>query len=329
MQETRRTSIPCINSMKNNLVQRFILTFIALMLTASAAHAKAVVGDIILQGKVERSGQQLTTDTSVFEGDSIRTAKASGAVLRIAHGRLEIGESSEVEIVRQNPLRIVLKGGSIAFNFPPEAAVEIETPQLEIHPRLGDGNLSGIVTATPQTEDRVQSRNGHFTVVERQKSGAANHIMPGQILVAAFIPTVRVSMALADPVPPAPQGPIGGAAVANLTAIQPDVRVARVATPTNYARVNATPFPLANGDFVKTLNGRATITFDDRSVLTLSEGTTVQIQQRMQAGTISRRITQAIGSMWFSITRAAGTQTTHETPTAVAAIRGTQGTQDG
>ena len=89
-----------------------------------------------------------------------------------------------------------------------------------------------------------------------------------------------------------------------------------------------TPFPLANGDFVKTLNGRATITFDDRSVLTLSEGTTIQIQQRMQAGTISRRITQAIGSMWFSITRAAGTQTTLETPTAVAAIRGTEGTQD-
>src|SRR5262249_11329098 len=227
-----------------------------------------------------------------------------------------------------NPLRIVLKSGTMAFNFPPEAAVEIETPQLEIHPGLGDGNLSGIVSATPQTEDRVESRNGHFTVVERQKNGAANHIMPGQVLVAALIPTARVSMALADPIPPAPQGPIGGAAVANLTAIQPDVRVARLATPTNYARVNTTPFPLANGDFVQTLNGRATITFDDRSVLTLSEGTTIQVQQRMQAGTISRRITQAIGSMWFSITRAAGTQTTLETPTAVAAIRGTEGTQD-
>src|SRR5215831_1260001 len=315
--------------MKNSLVRNFIFTVVALTLAASAAQAKAsVVGDIILQGKVERSGQLLATDTSVFEGDSIRTAKASGGVLRIANGRVEIGESCEIEIVRHKPLRIVLKSGTLAFNFPPDAAVEIATPQLEVHPNAGDGNLSGVVTATPQTEDRVQSRNGQFTVVEKQKNGAANHIMPGQILVAALIPTVRLSMAVADPVPPAPQGPIGGAAVANLTAIQPDVRVARVATPTNYARVNTTPFPLANGDFVKTLNGRATITFDDRSVLTLSEGTTIQIQQRMQAGTISRRITQAIGSMWFSITRAAGTQTTLETPTAVAAIRGTEGTQD-
>lgn len=314
--------------MKNSLIRTFVLTG-ALIFAAAAAHAKTtVVGDIILQGKVERSGQQLSNDTSVFEGDSIRTAKASGGVLRVAHGRMEIGESSELEIVHQNPLRIVLKSGTLAFNFPAGTAVEIQTPQLEIHPSVGDGRLSGIVTATPQTEDRVQSRDGRFTVIERQKNGAANHIMPGQILVAALVPTVRVSMALADPVPPAPQGQIGGPAVANLTQIQPDVRVARVATPTNYARVSTTPFPLANGDFVKTLNGRATITFDDRSVLTLSEGTTIQIQQRMQAGIISRRITQAIGSMWFSITRAAGTQTTLETPTAVAAIRGTEGTQD-
>jgi hypothetical protein len=315
--------------MKNNLVRNVVFTVIALIFTAPGAHAKAsVVGDIILQGKVERSGQLLATDTSVFEGDAIRTEKSSGAVLRIAHGRVEIGESSEIEIVRQNPVRIVLKNGTLAFNFPPDAAVEIATPQLEIHPNIGDGSLSGVVTAIPQTEDRVQSRNGPLTIVEKQKNGAASHIMPGQILVATLIPTVRVSMAAVDPIPPALQGPIGGPAVANLTAIQPDVRVARVATPTNYARVNTTPFPLGNGDFVKTLNGRATVTFDDRSVLTLSEGTTIQIQQRMQAGTISRRITQAIGSMWFSITRAAGTQTTLETPTAVAAIRGTEGTQD-
>src|SRR5215510_6112072 len=113
MQVTKHTSIPCINSMKNNLVRNFVFTVVVLMLAASAAHAKAVVGDIILQGKVERAGQQLTTDTSVFEGDSIRTSKASGGVLRLAHGRLEIGESSEIEIVRQNPLRIVVKSGTV------------------------------------------------------------------------------------------------------------------------------------------------------------------------------------------------------------------------
>src|SRR5438067_3350354 len=48
----------------------------------------------------------------------------------------------------------------------------------------------------------------------------------------------------------------------------------------------------------------------------------------MQAGTVSRRLYQALGSLWFNITKAAGVQTTLETPTAVAAIRGTAGTQD-
>src|SRR5438105_4271815 len=112
MLETRHTSIPCTNSMKNNLIPTSILIAGALVFSAAAAQAKAgIVGDIILQGKVERSGQQLSNDTSVFEGDTIRTAKASGSVMRVAHGRVEIGESSEVEIVREDPLRIVLKSG--------------------------------------------------------------------------------------------------------------------------------------------------------------------------------------------------------------------------
>jgi hypothetical protein len=315
--------------MKNRAVH--ILTFIALALlcTAVCAQAKStVVGDIILHGNVQRAGTQLASDTSIFEGDTITTDKDSGGVLRIARGRVEIAASSEIQIVRQNPLRIVVKSGTIAFNFPPETPVEIVTPQLEVHPNLADGNLSGVITATPTTEDRVQSRTGNFTVVERQKDGVSNHIIPGQIVVATLLPAVMIPGAAAEPISPAPQGPPGGPAVALLTAVQPDVRVARAATPNNYARapVNTT---LANGDFVRTLNGRAQVTFNvDKSVITLSEGTTVLIQERAMAGTTVRRITQAIGSLWFSIQRVAGTQTTLQTPTAVAAIRGTEGTQD-
>src|SRR5205814_9233680 len=100
-----------------------------------------IVGDLILLGSVERSGQKLTNDTSIFAGDSIRTQKASGGVLRVAHGRVEIGESSEVEVVRQNPLRIVVKSGTIAFNFPSDTPLEIVTPQLEVDPNISGGNL--------------------------------------------------------------------------------------------------------------------------------------------------------------------------------------------
>jgi hypothetical protein len=316
--------------MKNNLC-KFTLTVLVLISAAVSVEAQAVVGDIILQGKVLRSGQQLSNDTSVFEGDSIRTEKASGGILRVARGRVEIGESSEVEVVHQTPLKLVVKSGTIAFNFPAETVLEIVTPQLEIHPNPSDGALSGIVTATPQTEDRMQSRSGNFTVVERQKNGAASHIVPGQIVIATLLPALRLSTAVADPISPAPQGPIGGAQIATLARTAGDVRVARVAAPNNYARVaEGTPnVPLASGDFVRTLNGRATVSFPapDTSQLTLQEGTTIQIQQQMGANTVSRKVTQAIGNLWFSIQRVTGTQTALETPTAVAAIRGTEGTQ--
>ena len=183
-------------------VGAFILTFLVLGLAAPQAHAKsAVAGDIIVLGSVERSGRKLVNDTSVFEGDWIRTAKDSGGVLRIGQSRVEIGESSEMEVVRQTPLRIALKSGSIAFNFPKDTAFEIVTPQLEVRPDTGEGNFSGIVTARPEKEDRVQSRNGRFTILERQKNGAANHIMPEQILVAALF---------LDP----PQRPLGGPQIA-------------------------------------------------------------------------------------------------------------------
>src|SRR6185295_12603153 len=135
MRAMRPTSIPCTSSMKNNVIRQLILALLVSTSTAQLGHAKStIVGDITLRGNVQRSGQKLTNDTSVFEGDSIRTEKASGGVLRIARGRLEIGESSEVEVVRQSPVKIVVKSGTIAFNFPKDTALEIVTPQLEVHP---------------------------------------------------------------------------------------------------------------------------------------------------------------------------------------------------
>ena len=305
---------PC-NPRLNDVV--FCVLF--LILAAPQAHAKsAVAGDIIVLGSVERSGRKLVNDTSVFEGDWIRTAKDSGGVLRLGQGRVEIGESSEMEVVRQTPLRIALKSGSIAFNFPKDTAFEIVTPQLEVRPDTGEGNFSGIVTARPEKEDRVQSRNGRFTILERQNKGAANHIMPGQILVAALF---------LDP----PQGPLGGPQIAVIDRADGDVRVARQATPSNFApvRVPAPNLGLASGDFVRTMQGNANVVFtNDNSTITLTPGTTVQIQQQAQAGNITRRITEYLGNIWFNIQRVTGLETTLETPTAVAAIRGTQGTQE-
>src|SRR5262245_2878132 len=106
MRAKRRTLIQCISLMKNKIPKLAVL-FLSVFLTTTIAQAKsAIVGDIILLGNVERSGRLLLNDASIFEGDSIRTQKASSGILRIATGRVEIGESSEVEILRQNPLTL-------------------------------------------------------------------------------------------------------------------------------------------------------------------------------------------------------------------------------
>ncbi len=311
------------------LTKTLVLAFFTLLLILPRAEAKStVLGDIILLGSVERSGTRLTNDTSFFAGDSIRTLKASGGVLRVARGRIEIGELSDVEVVSGEPLKIVLKSGSIAFNFPSDTFLEVITPQLEVRPIPGADNISGIITAEPQKEDRVQSRSGSFTILERQKNGATNRIKPGEVLMASLQAVVPGSTAVLAGLP-APQGPLTGPQVAIIQTYAGDVRVARSPTPNNYARITAAGLGLASGDWVKTLQGGgADIIFNDQSNITLTPGTIVQIQEQMQAGTLNRRISQFIGNLWFNIQRITGTETTLETPTAVAAIRGTQGTQD-
>jgi hypothetical protein len=65
--------------------------------------------------------------------------------------------------------------------------------------------------------------------------------------------------------------------------------------------------------------------FNDRSTITLEQGTTVIVQEQPSQGGILRTIQQTIGNIWFNIQRVTGTRTNLSTPTAIAAIRGTEG----
>jgi hypothetical protein len=138
------------------------------------------------------------------------------------------------------------------------------------------------------------------------------------------------------------QGPLGGPQIAVIESLQGDVRVGRAVLRTNVTRVNATGPGLANGftrvsapglrlasgDIVQTLQGKADIRFSDQSIITLDVGTTVTISERPAAGGIQRTIQQFIGYIWFNFQHVNGTATTLQTPTAVAAIRGTEGTEE-
>jgi hypothetical protein len=301
-----------------------LAVFVLLTLISDAAAKSGVAGDIIVIGAVQRSGRALVNDTIIFEGDTIQTRKGGAGIIRFGRGRLEIDEDSEIEVVAREPLKIRVRSGTVAYNFPAGAWFEIVTPQLEVRPLVNDSNMSGSVSAQPGREDRVESRHGEYAILEREPNGAANRIKEGQTLVASLVPLITLPTATA-----APQGPLGGPQIAIIESYSGDVRVTRAATPNNAARVTAVGLPLASNDTVRTLaGGNADIRFTDNALITLTPGTIVQIQQQQTPAGISRRISQFLGSIWFSIQRVTGTETTLQTPTAVAAIRGTEGAQD-
>jgi hypothetical protein len=125
------------------------------------------------------------------------------------------------------------------------------------------------------------------------------------------------------------QGPLGGPVIALIANFSGFVQVSRAATPQNKTRITQLNFQLANGDTVQTLAGQAEIRFNDASIVTMNPGTIVVVSERQVAGGIQRTISQILGNLWFNITKATGAGgTTLQTPTAVAAIRGTIGTQD-
>ncbi len=280
-----------------------------------------IVGDIVLLGTVERSGRRLTNDATLFEGDTIRTASSSGGVLRLGGARMEIGQSTYLEIVRAEPLTITLSSGSLAFNFPDEFAFEITTPQLEVRPNPESRAVSGEILAIPEDEDRVESRNGSLSILERQEHGAIRIVNGGEILIASLVPTVSIPVASPTFAPLQAPTPI-----AQFQAVEGDVRLQRVNT-TLTTRVENPGIALFNGDSVSTLQGRADILFTDQSLISLDVGTTVTLEEQPQPTGIFRRITQGLGNLFFDIQQVVGTETSLETPTAVAAIRGTEGNQ--
>ena len=185
------------------------LTLIALVFTILpvgllAEEPAPYVGDIVLVGTVERSGRRLLNDATLFEGDTLRTAASSGGVLRLGRGRIEIGESTSLKIVRARPLQIRVDFGSLMFNFPQGTEFEFITPQLEVHADpTKDTPASGQIIAIPGEQDRVQSLEGLFYALERQEYGARRRIRAGEVLIAALVPTATIPVARTLPVPQA------------------------------------------------------------------------------------------------------------------------------
>ncbi len=85
---------------------------------------------------------------------------------------------------------------------------------------------------------------------------------------------------------------------------------------------------LLDKDRIITANGRAEVQFTDGTTLRASEDTRVAIAQGPKDGGLLRSIELTLGNLWFKVnkmTQVADARTEFLTPTAIAAVRGTEG----
>lgn len=116
---------------------------------------------------------------------------------------------------------------------------------------------------------------------------------------------------------------------ATIARISSYVGTVGVRNATGWHQVAGPNVALYSGDKVVTDHGRCEITFNDGSVLRLDIGANITVEERpAPSGGVLRLINQYIGNLWFNIKRVTGTETQLATPTAVAAIRGTEGWQE-
>ncbi|MCP4545234.1 MAG: FecR domain-containing protein [bacterium] len=83
---------------------------------------------------------------------------------------------------------------------------------------------------------------------------------------------------------------------------------------------------LNSGDKLRTAVGAnvAVMFLDDRSLLKLAEKTEVTFNATREGGTVSKRILMSAGQLWAKVTKAESPHFQVETPTSVAAVKGSE-----
>jgi len=82
---------------------------------------------------------------------------------------------------------------------------------------------------------------------------------------------------------------------------------------------------LNSGDAIQTKEGMAEVVYPDESVLKVKNDTSMTLSELKDGGTgqLTRKIKIMVGDIWAKITPGTSTRTEFETPTTVAAVKGT------
>ncbi len=121
--------------------------------------------------------------------------------------------------------------------------------------------------------------------------------------------------------------------IASFTSVKGEVRIkSSFRAKGKWLRVKKVGVTLFNGDEIRTLAGKAEITFDDGSIMKVGENTSLKIEERptkrklfgfIDMSFMNRNIKVSFGKLWANIKKARGKWTSFESKVAVAGVKGT------
>ena len=121
-----------------------------------AARLSYIRGDVTTQHSDSGEWVAATLNTPVVSGDHVSTGNGARAEIELDHANiLRMSDQSTANIVNLSPTQMQLQIGQGLVNYDvlrgSEADVEIQTPNVAIHPQMGEGSFRILVNSDGET----------------------------------------------------------------------------------------------------------------------------------------------------------------------------------
>jgi hypothetical protein len=138
-----------------------------------AARVSFMHGDVSTQHSGSNDWAAATLNTPVVSGDHISTGKDSRVEIQLDHANiLRLSDESAANVVSLSRTQMQIQAGQGLVNFDAlkssDANVEIDTPNVAIHPQMGEGSLRIQINSDGETV--VDVRNGSADISTPQGS---------------------------------------------------------------------------------------------------------------------------------------------------------------
>src|ERR1700737_3886523 len=140
---------------------------------SGAARVSFIHGDLSTQHSDSSEWVAATLNTPVVNGDHISTGKRSRAEIQLDHANvLRMSDESTANVVNISRTQVQLQIGQGLVNYDvlkgSEANVEIDTPNVAIHPQMNEGSYR--ITVNSDGETIVDVREGSAEISTPQGS---------------------------------------------------------------------------------------------------------------------------------------------------------------